>query len=173
MLIFLYVFGVTGVSVFKLPIENLKGERQEIYVEFVQKNDEYFAGDGIDPFGSISESMFTLMKVISEQSWSLYRNELIKASRMKLIDAPAWFISFYFITWFIVGAYLLLNLVLGAILQNFRELSIKTRIQHREEQIHQKVEELITELLKDFDDEKLSLQDRQRLIQKAYDIAKR
>lgn len=173
MLVFLYVFGITGMSIFRMPTADYKADRQELYIEFVKETDDYFAGDGIDPFGSISESMFTLLKVISEQSWSTYRNNLIIASKMKLIDVPSWVVSFYFICWFVFGAYLLLNLAIGAILQNYGELYSKLNDQKREKQIHEKVEELVNELLKDLDDGNLSLEDKQRLVQKAYSIAKR
>lgn len=173
MLVFLYVFGIIGMSLFRMPTADYKASRQDLYMEFIKESDDYLIGDNIDPFGSISESMFTLLTVISEQSWSNYRNNLIIASNMKVIDVPSWVVSFYFISWFIFGAYLLLNLAVGAILQNYDELYSKLKDQDREKQIHEKVEELVNELLRDLDDGNLSLEEKQRLVQKAFNIAKK
>lgn len=173
MLVFLYVFGLTGMTIFRMPTTDYKSDRQQVYIEFVRKSDDYFAVDGTDPFGTISESMFTLLRVVTEQSWSNYRNNLIIASKMKIIDVPAWVVSFYFISWFFFGACLLLNLVIGAILQNYSDLYSKLDDQMREKQIQEKVEELINELIKDVDDGNLTLEEKQRLIQKALNITKR
>ncbi len=173
MLVFLYVFGIAGMSMFRMPTDDYHADRQNLYIEFISETDDYFAGDRIDPFGSVSESMLTLLKVITEQSWSSYRNSLIIASKMKIIDVPSWVVSLYFLSWFMFGAYLLLNLAMGAIIQNYDELYSKVNAQKREQQIHEKVEELVNELLKDLNDGNLSLDEKQRLIQKAFNIAKK
>ena len=72
---------------------------------------------------------------------------------------------------------MLLNLAIGAILQNYSELYAKLSDQKREDererQIHEKVEILVNELLKDLDESNISTKDKQRLVQKAFDIAKR
>ena len=68
---------------------------------------------------------------------------------------------------------MLLNLAMGAIIQNYDELYSKVNAQKREQQIHEKVEELVNELLKDLNDGNLSLNEKQRLIQKAFNIAKK
>ena len=177
MLVFLYVFGIIGMSLFRMPAADYKADRMNAYHEFVKESSYYFTADNIDPFGTVPESMFSLLKVISEQSWSTYRSNLIIASKLKVIDAPPWIVSFYFVCWFIFGAYLLLNLAIGAILQNYSELYAKfsdqKREDERERQIHEKVEVLVNELLKDLDESNISTKDKQRLVQKAFDIAKR
>ena len=86
-------------------------------------------------------------------------------------------VTFYFTFWFIFGAYLLLNLVVGAILQNYEDLynriNNRRAAEEREQQINTKVKELVSELLKTVDDGKLSEDEKQLLLEKAMDIAKR
>ena len=174
MLVFTYVFAVIGMSLFRMPGEGAAPERLAVYQEFAAEADGYFVGDHIDPFGSISESMFSLLKVVSGDDWCNFRNNLLLASQKGVINTPCWAITFYFTIWFIFGAYLLLNLVVGAILQNYEELYSKVHdknaSEERERQINQKVTELVTELVKDLKDGHLSEEEQRILIDKAMNI---
>ena len=177
MLIFTYVFAVIGISLFRLPEpETATTEKIEMLNKFIDESDEYFIDRRIDPFGSISESMFTLLKVVSGDDWVSLRNSLIIASRMELIKTPKWFITAFFVVWFIFGAYLLMNLVVGAILQNYEEMysRIKRRNEkQRENEINDKVSELLITLTNDLKDNKLSDEEKSRFIKQVMDIMKK
>lgn len=176
-LVFTYVFSVIGMSLFRMPAVDQNHPLTAAYTEFEKESNNYFVGEHIDPFGSISESMFSLLKVVSGDDWCNFRNNLILASQKGVIVAPCWVVTFYFTFWFIFGAYLLLNLVVGAILQNYEDLYNRINNQRvaeeREQQINTKVRELVSELLKTVDDGKLTEDEKQLLLEKAMDIAKR
>lgn len=118
--IFLYLFAIIGVSLFKLPqADTLQGEelaRYELYVEQAP----HAPGNSADPYGSLDESMFTLFRVMTGDDWSDVRYNLITASEHQVVQASPAVITVYHVLWFIISAFLLLNLVVGAILNNYQ-----------------------------------------------------
>ena len=178
MLVFVYVFSIIGVGLFRMPDPvSVSAEESAVYERFKEESQNYFVGKNVDPFGSVSESMFTLFKVITGDDWSNLRNNLVMASELGIIRAPSWVITFYFTAWFIFGAYLLLNLLVGAILQNYEELYSKVRARNsseqREREINEKVSDLVAELVRAVEDEKLSSEEKRALVQKAMNIIHR
>lgn len=120
--IFLYLFAIIGVTLFKLPNpEHLQGDalaRYELYIE----NAPHAPGNDADPYGSLDESMFTLFRVMTGDDWSDVRYNLITASNYHVVKVSPTVITFYHVLWFIISAFLLLNLVVGAILNNYQEV---------------------------------------------------
>lgn len=118
--IFLYLFAIIGVSLFKLPqADALQGEelaRYELYIE----NAPHAPGNAADPYGSLDESMFTLFRVMTGDDWSDVRYNLITASEQQVVKVSPAVITVYHVLWFIISAFLLLNLVVGAILNNYQ-----------------------------------------------------
>ena len=120
--IFLYLFAIIGVSLFKLPQpDSLQGETKARYELYIEKA-PHAPGNATDPYGSLDESMFTLFRVMTGDDWSDVRYNLITASELKVIHVPPAVITFYHVLWFIISAFLLLNLVVGAILNNYQEV---------------------------------------------------
>ncbi len=103
-LIFMYIYAVIGVTLFKF----------ENYL-----NSAYFvANDGHpDPYGTLGETFFTLFRMITGEGWDALRYNLMEYS-----DLPTGIITFYHVSWVVVAAFLLLNLVVGVILNNFDQV---------------------------------------------------
>lgn len=121
-LIFMYLFGIIGVTLFKLPEEkNADYETKKLLLEYVEKvpNAPVISPD---PYGNLSETMFTLFRVLTGEDWTDIRYNLTIASEKGLIHVPSWIITFYHVLWYIISAFLLLNLLVGAILNNYQIL---------------------------------------------------
>ena len=57
---------------------------------------------------------------LTGEDWTDIRYNLIIASEKKLIAIPTWVITAYHVLWYIISAFLLLNLLVGAILNNYQ-----------------------------------------------------
>ena len=133
--IFLYLFAIIGVSLFKLPQpDTLQGDDKACYELYIETA-PHAPGNAADPYGSLDESMFTLFRVMTGDDWSDVRYNLITASELKVIQVAPSIITFYHVIWFIISAFLLLNLVVGAILNNYQEVmnSIKKEEENAKE----------------------------------------
>lgn len=118
--IFLYLFAIIGVTLFKLPDQSmLTLEKQQILLEYISEapNAPVISPD---PYGNLSETMFTLFRVLTGEDWTDIRYNLTKASERGLIHSPSWVITSYHVLWYIISAFLLLNLLVGAILNNYQ-----------------------------------------------------
>ena len=118
--IFLYLFAIIGVSLFRLPekeaVPPAEYARYESYIEEAP----HAPGNAADPYGSLDESMFTLFRVMTGDDWSDVRYNLITASEYNVIKVSPAVITVYHVLWFVISAFLLLNLVVGAILNNYQ-----------------------------------------------------
>ena len=124
--VFIYMFAVLGVFLFQMPTDaEMDDDMRQKYEQFVEESEEYFPGDKIDPYGDVLEAMVTDFKILGE-GWSLYRSKQILAKNLGLIKTPIYVITLYHIIWFIFAAYLLLNLVVGAVLSNYEEIKSET-----------------------------------------------
>lgn len=126
LVIFLYVFGIIGVHLFKMPdpsIETISPDQIQRLETFKENSNGYFVGGINDPYGNVFESMFTLFKTITGDDWTNLRNNQVVASEMQIISTPTWIITSFHILWFIFGAYLLMNLLVGAIINNYETIS--------------------------------------------------
>jgi len=66
----------------------------------------------IDPFGNVFESFFSLFRVTTGEDWTDLRYDLMSETSPLLVNV-------YFITWYILSAFLLVNIVFGAIINNY------------------------------------------------------
>lgn len=73
-----------------------------------------------DPYGTLGEAMFTLFRVMTGEDWTDLRYNLVTASDYGLVHASSVVITMFHVVWFIIAAFLLLNLVTGAILNNYQ-----------------------------------------------------
>lgn len=175
LLLFIYIFSVVGVLLFKLPDESTMTDQQKRTFMYFKMRAKSYVNKNMEPFGSISESMFTLFRIITGDNWTTYRYQLVLASKKKLINTPSWVITTYFIVWMIFGAYLLLNLILGAVLHNYEIFFKEERTDRelaREKEIDKKVELLIDSIKNSLSDSKLSEEQKNDIINKARDIVK-
>lgn len=118
--IFVYLFAIIGVSVFRLPDpEQLKGESLEKY-EALMEIAPPAPECSPDPYGSVHEAMFTLFRALTGEDWTDLRYNLIQASERGLVKVGPTFITAFHVIWFILSAFLLLNLVVAAIVNNYQ-----------------------------------------------------
>lgn len=66
-----------------------------------------------DPFGNISEALFSLFRVTTGEDWTDLRYDLLSS------DLPFWMVNIYFVSWLILSAFFLLNIIIGAVVKNY------------------------------------------------------
>lgn len=118
--IFVYLFAIIGVSVFKLPDPNTISGEEKAHYEQLMEVAPPAPTCSPDPYGSIHEAMFTLFRALTGEDWTDLRYNLVVASEYKLIQVSPTFVTAYHVLWFILSAFLLLNLVVGAIVNNYQ-----------------------------------------------------
>ena len=102
---------------FKLPNpDNLSGVEKNNYEVYIKSIPE---ANSPDPFGSLGEAMFTLFRELTGDAWTDIRYNQVKASEYNVIKVNSAIINIYHISWEILAAFLLLNLVTGAIINNY------------------------------------------------------
>ena len=119
-LIFLYLFAVIGVEIFKLPdFDDLNSQDRIEYSAFIDEfpNAPSFSPD---PYSDLGETTFTLFRILTGEDWTDIRYRLIRANDLGLIKVNNITITWYHVLWYIISAFLLLNLLIGAILTNYQ-----------------------------------------------------
>lgn len=128
--IFMYLFAVAGVSMFRLPNpDQLSGDKLAMY-EKLMKDAPHSPVNSPDPFGTISEAFFTLFRALTGEDWTDLRYNLITASDYGLINVSPSVVTIYHVLWFCIAAFLLLNLVTGAVINNY-QISIEEEEEKR------------------------------------------
>lgn len=119
-LIFVYLYAIIGVSIFRLPSpETLSGAELQRY-EQLMKVAPHSPANSPDPFGNIPEAVFTLFRALTGEDWTDLRYNLLTASDMNIIHVSPTVITAYHVSWFCIAAFLLLNLVTGAVINNYQ-----------------------------------------------------
>lgn len=132
-IIFMYLFAVAGVSMFRLPNpEHLSGEKLQMYEKLMTEAPPS-PTNSPDPFGSIGEAFFTLFRALTGEDWTDLRYNLVTASEYDLIAVSPTVVTVYHVLWFCIAAFLLLNLVTGAVINNYQ-----VSIEEEEEKRHKK-----------------------------------
>ena len=126
--IFMYLFAVAGVSMFKLPNpDRLHGEELHRY-EQLMEDAPHSPTNSPDPYGSIGESFFTLFRALTGEDWTDLRYNLVTASEYKLIPVSPAVVTGFHVLWFCIAAFLLLNLVTGAVINNYQVIMEKEEV---------------------------------------------
>ena len=92
-----------------------------------------------DPYGDLGEAFFTLFRILTGEDWTdlrynLLTNEFTKkqqkgsfssnpdeADFMNTVPKTSnWVVTLFHVSWMVIAAYLLVNLVVGAIVNNFQ-----------------------------------------------------
>ena len=95
LLVFMYMYAVIGVTLF----------RGMTTVETAHSNN-------VDPFRNILEAFFSLFRVTTGEDWTDLRYDLIAETSSFMANA-------YFVSWYVLSAFLLINIVFGAIINNY------------------------------------------------------
>lgn len=128
--IFIYLYAVAGVSMFRLPDPNkLNGDAKIRYEKFMEEAPNAPANSP-DPFGNLGEASFTLFRELTGEDWTDIRYNLVTASKYDLIKINPTVVTIYHVSWFCISAFLLLNLVTGAIINNY-QLAIEQQEEKR------------------------------------------
>lgn len=119
-LIFVYLYAIAGVSMFRLPDPTtLEGEQLATYEKFMEVAPNA-PSNSPDPFGNLGEAIFTLFRELTGEDWTDLRYNHITASEYGLIHVNSAVITTYHVSWFCLAAFLLLNLVTGAVINNYQ-----------------------------------------------------
>ena len=119
-LIFVYLYAIAGVSMFRLPDPTtLEGEQLAKYEELMEVAPNA-PSNSPDPFGDLGEAIFTLFRELTGEDWTDLRYNHITASEYGLIHVNSAVITTYHVSWFCLAAFLLLNLVTGAVINNYQ-----------------------------------------------------
>lgn len=119
-LIFVYLYAIVGVAMFRLPDPTtLSGEKLAKY-EMLMEVAPNAPSNSPDPFGDIGEAIFTLFRELTGEDWTDLRYNHITAAQYGLINANSTVITTYHVSWFCLAAFLLLNLVTGAVINNYQ-----------------------------------------------------
>ena len=95
LLVFMYMYSVIGVTLF----------RGLTTVETAHSSN-------VDPFGNILEAFFSLFRVTTGEDWTDLRYDL-------MLQTSNFMINTYFVSWYVLSAFLLINIVFGAIINNY------------------------------------------------------
>lgn len=115
-LVFIYLYAIIGVGIFRLPNpDTLSGERLAQYEQYVEA-----VGSSKDPYGTLGEAMFSLFRELTGDDWTDIRYNHITASECGVLKLNPTVITIYHVSWFVLSAFLLLNLVTGAIVNNYQ-----------------------------------------------------
>ncbi|MDE5869799.1 MAG: ion transporter, partial [Muribaculaceae bacterium] len=114
--IFLYLYAVIGVTIFRLPTpDKLHGEELQRYEQMMTEA-PHSPTNSPDPFGSIGEAFFTLFRALTGEDWTDLRYNLVTAADYGLVKVHPSVVTVYHVSWFCLAAFLLLNLVTGAVI---------------------------------------------------------
>ncbi len=119
-LIFVYLYAIAGVSMFKLPDPNTLNAEQKANYEKLMEIAPHSPSNSPDPYGNIGEAIFTLFRSLTGEDWTDLRYNSITASELGLIKVNSAVITTYHVSWFCLAAFLLLNLVTGAVINNYQ-----------------------------------------------------
>ena len=111
--IFMYLYALFGVILFKNKVALFT-----------------MGGGKIDPFGNVGEALFSLFRVTTGEDWTDLRYDLMDTGVSHTI------INIYFVTWMILSAFLLLNIIIGAIVNNYEYEFNKEKDEYMENKIN-------------------------------------
>ncbi len=122
LLIFMYLYALVGVILFR--------DKVDLFT---------LSGAKIDPFGNVGEALFSLFRVTTGEDWTDLRYDLLEVGINHSL------VNFYFVSWMILSAFLLLNIIIGAIVNNYENEFNKERTTEMESKVDlilKKIEQL-------------------------------
>ena len=120
--IFIYLFAIIGVGLFRMPnVESASEQVKANYEEYCQTASNV-PQCAPDPFANVGEAMFTLFRELTGDAWADVRYNSIQAYELGLINTSPIIVNLFHISWVVLSAFLLLNVVTGAIINNYQEV---------------------------------------------------
>ena len=121
-LIFVYLFAIAGVGLFRLPDPaDLSGQDLANYEAYIEEAPNS-PSNSPDPYGNLGEATFTLFRALTGEDWTDLRYNLITAYNHGVVKTSPAVITWFHVLWFVLAAFLLLNLVTGAIINNYQNV---------------------------------------------------
>lgn len=120
--IFIYLFAIAGVGLFKLPDPNQMDSAEKANYEAFIAAAPNAPANSPDPYGTLGEASFTLFRALTGEDWTDLRYNLNTAYEYGLVKTSPAVITLFHVLWFVLAAFLLLNLVTGAILNNYQNV---------------------------------------------------
>lgn len=114
--IFMYMYAVMGVILFKGGPAAANGT--------------VIGPQSPDPYGTISEAFFTLFRIMTGEDWTDLRYNLLGGQIGGISDTM---ITIYHVSWIGLAAFLLVNLVVGAVVNNYDQVMQDIRTDNGEE----------------------------------------
>ncbi len=91
-------------------------------------------------FGNLQESFFTLFRILTCDAWAELRGACLEHGNY-------WAVTAYFVSWVTISTFLLINLVVGAVLNNYQIVHEKEKMKNMTpESVDQRIAELSKEL---------------------------
>ena len=109
LLVFMYMYSVIGVTLFRDVTTVVTAHSATI-----------------DPFGNVIEAFFSLFRVTTGEDWTDLRYDMIESTSYYLVNI-------YFISWYVLSAFLLVNIVFGAIINNY-EVVYSEEVEHADDE---------------------------------------
>ncbi|MCH5176595.1 MAG: ion transporter [Prevotellaceae bacterium] len=134
-LIFVYLYAIVGVSLFRLPNPQQLTEEAKTNYEAYLAEAPHAPGNSPDPFGDLGEAVFTLFRELTGEDWTDLRYNHLTAAKHNVIHVSSSAITIYHVSWFCLAAFLLLNMVTGAVLNNY-QLALEEREEKKRQQMH-------------------------------------
>ncbi|AWI10059.1 transporter [Ereboglobus luteus] len=129
---FMYLFAILGISMFRLPEPaTLPPEKAAAYAQLVEVAPPT-PSCSPDPYGTLGESMFTLFRLLTGEDWTDIRYNLVKASEYGIIHVSPPVVTGFHVLWYVLAAFLLLNLFVGAVLTNYQTILEQTKQKKKE-----------------------------------------
>ncbi|CAA6830452.1 MAG: Putative cation transporter component [uncultured Aureispira sp.] len=140
-LLIMYIYAIIGVTLFRNPDYN-----NSEHIKLTISNP--------DPYGDLGEAFFTLFRILTGEDWTDLRYNLLSHKEVKssVPTVSNTVITFYHVSWMIIAAYLLINLVIGAIVNNFQ--IVLEGQKEAEEKLAQRKKEKLRAATEGGDDEK-------------------
>ena len=110
LLIFMYMYAVMGVTLFKGGPAAANGSA--------------IGAQSPDPYGSISEAFFTLFRIMTGEDWTDLRYNLLGDQVSGATDI---IVTAYHVSWMGLAAFLLINLVVGAVVNNYDQVMTEAK----------------------------------------------
>jgi len=123
--IFMYMYAIMGVILFK------GGP--------VAANGPGLGPTSPDPYGTITESFFTLFRIMTGEDWTDLRYNLLGG---QVPGAADWLITAYHVSWLGLSAFLLINLVVGAVVNNYDQVMEEYHADETADKENAKAEEI-------------------------------
>jgi len=78
-----------------------------------------------DPYGTITEAFFTLFRIMTGEDWTDLRYNLLGGHLEGVSDLV---VTIYHVSWIGLAAFLLINLVVGAVVNNYDQIMAEVKV---------------------------------------------